>query len=798
MTFSKITLTLALVLSLSTIVNCGKKDDHFTDPASDATFFVDKGGITLFNTNVIVTRDAQQKPNQKDFKVQACIKDKALQSVVQELPFKVIADGNEIVKTTDVTGCIIWDEQIRYDALSNEAELLVVRKIQALKGHAGSISIELALNPWATEDGMKVTDLRYDGALRAKSTSDAVTYNMVQFQSSGGPQISAFSMEVNVGQVNAAIASNGRTSKKAPETRMRLDSIQMQFLGHDYSAYEMTPTLTLKVAHKYRIRISPLFIRENFNGKQIFETIASGQIKFHMAIFRDTIKPKDGVKYFLNEVLATSEFTGEMVDGFMVADVTLKFQDLAPLTGRTILLLGSSPVPGYINFRDGNYMSPVGPLVAASSISFIPSNWNAEVVHQNHLKYVGEATARSKVQTNFDFFKTRTGFVELPKVIDTIGAVRGVNQSANHQQEMITALQKDDHDLSQATKNAICAFLTQEKSKGLKLCDGKFVDEINFRQREIVEEITQTVPEREGITVNEDLAINMNYTLSNDDTKGKGQNARGGINAGLNGALTAGLNAGLDLDMLNTLKGGKLPGFKWLAWLSKVTGNIPPEVKPVDVQDPHGPVLPADPKPLDPKQGLGAKLGANISANLGGMAQYNNDLFTWTYTDTRKQTGSISTSVKFNATAEMKVFSFKGKFKKCWLANLSTPLKSQLEKRFGKEFSQLGMPKGVYTCLPQIVEGERKEMFVLVNSVTGIANSPLTDSLDSREAPLRMYFRGPMGYSVFKNLLMERKMELKFNKFPLDKLIGEVRSLKNEGDMYLNQEFPGVLNNVLE
>jgi hypothetical protein len=811
MTFSKITLSVVLVFVLATLVNCGKRDDHFTDPNTEATFFVDKGGITLFNTNVLVSRDAQQKPNQKDFKVQACMKDKAMQIVVQEQPFKVIAGENEMVKTTDVSGCIIWDEQIRYDALANEAELLVVRKIQAIRGHSGTISIELAINPWASEDGIKITDLRYDAALKTKSTSDAVTYSMVQFQADGNTMTPTFAMEVNSRRVAEAIASQ-RNKGAAPvvETRMRLDAINLQFLGHDYSAYEITSTLNLKVAHKYRIRISPQFIRENFNGKQIFETIASGNVKFHVAILKDTINPKAGVQYMLDEVLATGEFVGEMVDGVMVADVTLKFQDLAPLTGRTVMVLSSSSLPGYIQFRDGNYMSPVGPLVSATSISFIPTQWSAETIHQNHMAYVQKIENRSKSISNLDFFKRTTGFMEIPKSIETMAGPRAT-VSTNHYNELMLALDKttkqdtnetlgdDEKYISAATRYAICSYLTQEKARGLRVCTPKNMELINFRKREIVDEITNPVPQRNGITYNEDLTINMNYLMSQDNTLGSGQSVRAGINAGLTAGLAAGLNLGLDLDLVGKLSEGKLPGHNWLSFISKWMSNMRPG-DPVlsDPNDPNSPKIPGPPVPIQPKSGMGAKFGANLGANLGGMATYNNDLYTWTLLDAKRETGSISTSVKFTANAEMKEFLITGKFRKCWIMNLSTGFKEILEKQTGKLFEQLGLPRGLYACQSKVDQGQRREMYVLVNSITGIANSPLTDSLASSEAPLRLFFRGPIGYSVFKTLLTDKKMEVKFNKFPADKLIKDVQNLKNQGDMYLNQEFPGVLNPILK
>ncbi len=753
MTFSKHALTFALALALGTVVSCGKRDDHMrtSDPDSDATFYVDKDVKTW--GKVIVTRDVQQKPNQKDFKIQACLKDNALLAVIQFQEFKVFAGDNEITKTTDKFGCIIWDEQIRYDALASEAELLVVRKIQAVRGHAGTVELELAINPWSSEDAITVTDLRYDEALKTKTTPDAVTYSMTQFQSDESHSSPAFSMEVNKRRVAEAIASQkNKNAGAAPETRMRLDAIQMQFLGHDYSAYEITSTLNLKVAHKYRIRINPQFIRENFNGKQIFETIASGMVKFHVAVLRDTVNPKAGTSYQLADVLSTSEFVGEMVDGVMVADVTLKFQDLAPLTGRTILLMTASSLPGYIQFRDGSYISPVGPLVAASSISFVPSIWSAEVIHENNQKYIADMNNRIKSISNFEYFKKTAGFVEVEKAIHTNIGPRRV-PSIHHVDDMLAALEKDKKDLSMATQLALCAQLT----KGLsgRPCTPKALEMVNIRQREIVESITNPVPERVGITLNEDLTINMNYALANEQSKGSGKSFKAG--------WSAGLNAGLDFDILGFAT-GKIPVIgQFFNWILKMA-------------------------PIKPSLGF----------KIGGTASYNHDLYTWSLTDSKKETGSISTSVKFAANAEMKIFQFDGKYKKCWLSNLNSEFKEKLEKQYSKEFSKLGLPEGIYICSPKIYEGKRREMFVLINSTTGIANSPLTDTLASSEAPLRMYFRGPVGYSVFKHLLTERGMEVRFDKFPVNELVKEVRSLKNEGDMYLNQEFPGVLNPILE
>lgn len=799
MIFSRNLITAALVLSLASIVSCGKRDDHLTDPNSDATFIVDKD-VKIWG-KVVVTRDAQEKPNQKDFKIQACLKDKALLAVIQDQEFKVIAGDQEMVKRSDLFGCIIWDEQIKYDAFDMESELMVIRRIEAISGHSGGVNFELSINPWVTEETMTVTDLRTDSNLKTVMTPNAVSYGMTQFQSTDGKKtttLPSFAMVVDKQQLMNAATQSKRISPS--NTPMRLDAIQMNFLGHDYGAYEITPTLNLKVAHKYRIRINPLFGRSSISGKQFFEPINSGKVKFHLAILKDTVDQTGGTMYKLSDVLSSADFVGQMERGVMVADVTLKFQDLAALTGRTILVLSGSPVPGYIQFRDSNYISPVGPLVSVGSISFVPSNISAEVIHQNNLKYIKDASTKAKTISNFDFFKKTTGFTEVPRSIENFGAPRS-SVSTNHYDNLMKALAKSDEKISQATKSVICSYLTQQSARGPYYCDSKTMELINFRIRDIVEDITTPVPYSDDITFNEDLTINMNYLLSKEQVKGKAQAAKYGYNAGLTAGLVGSLNAGLDLDMAAALKEKKFFGFGFLSWLSKAIGNTKPgEPKKIDAfdSDPAASTVPGDPVPIPPKQSLGAKAGANLGATVGGVASYNNDLFMWNLSEQRRETGSISTSVKFTANAEMKVFKFKGKFRKCWLVNLSNAFKDEVEAKTRKPFSDAGLPKGLYACAPKAEEGERKEMFVLINTITGIANSPMTDALASKEAPLRMFFRGPIGYSVFKNLVVDRKMEVQFNKFPVNELIKDVQSLKNEGDMFLNQEFPGVLNPILE
>lgn len=781
MTYSK-NFHLIILAFVFVLISCGKKDDHLSNPDSTATFFVDKE-VKLAG-KVLVSRDAQQKPIQKDFKIVACMKDNAMLSPVQFVDFAVQAGDIEIQKTSDFLGCIIWDEQIKFNGLDNEDELLVVRKIKALNGHAGSVSVELSINPWSTEDTVTVADLRYDEALKAKARPNSVQYSLSTFQSAGCvdsnkgncEKAPSFAMAV----VKTLSALSDDSSDLPTKTKMRLDAIQWQFLGHDYSAYEITDTLNLKVAHLYRIRISPQFIRENFNGKQIFETISSGKVKFSIAILKDNIKPLESDNYKASDVLSTSEFIGEMIDGVMVADVTLKFQDLAPLTGRTYLLLSSSSLPGYIQFRDGNYISPVGPLGAATTISLVPSKWNAETLHKNNLAMISSQENKRKSMGNLEYFKTASGFISIPSslVISTRGGAQSVGQI------LLNGLESSkSQDIDYAAKSAICRYLVQDKNYGASLCDKDFIDLINFRKREIVESITNPVPTREGVTLSEDLNVNMNYLVQNEKNVGNGQAAKVGWNAGLNAGLTGALAAGLDLDVLD-LAGGRIPGFGILQWLSKFLGNN----KPID---PNNPGVPAG--FVDPKNSFGMKLGASLGGNIGGAMTYNNDLWTWSLANSKKETGSISTSVKFTVNAELKNFKFSGIFKKCWLINLSQIAKDRLAKIKGTNLDSLGLPKGLISCSPRSIKGERQEMYVLMNSVAGIVNSPLTDPLNSAEAPLRMFFRGPMGYSIFKNLVAESDVEIKFNKFPIEQVINDVKSLKNEGDIYLNQEFPGML-----
>lgn len=760
MIFSNYKKTLVLLSTVLVLASCGKKNDHLVDATNSATFYVDKGVALTGKTTL--ERDSQQKPNKKNFNIQACIKDNALLQAVQYLDFAVeVQEGVSITRRTDQFGCIIWNEQISYEALSNEAELLVERKITALNGHSGSVVLELSLNPWASEDGLTLTDLRYDSALRAKVTKGAVNYSMVQVQSDSGDKIDSIQMTVDKKKVADSVSLKNKSGDDN-NVRMRLDAIQIQFLGHDYSAYEMTSTLNLKIAHKYRIRISPQFIRENFNGKQIFETIVSGNIKFNLAILRDTINFKSTTNYNPSDVLTTAQFVGEMIDGVMVADVTLKFQDLAPLTGRTYLLLSSAPEPGYIQFKDGNYISPLGALPAASQAAFVPTNWSAEKIYNNQTVIVAKQKQNELAKTNFDYFKEKSKFIEIPTNQATAS---GQSYASRIKTTLLSNLQSGKKEVSVSDKSALCSLLVGAKIMNLNACYADPENFVNIRKREIVESVAAVAPARVGMTYNEDLNINMNFLNSNDQSTGDSTSKKYGYSA------NAGLSAGLDIDLLSLISNvvpvvgtiTKTIVEKLLEWVLGVKLNLP-----------------------------------KLSASVSGSASYSRDLYTWSLANSKKESGSISTTLKFAANAEMKMFSFQGTFRPCYLVSLTSSAKAKLEQINRVNFEKMGLPEGAYVCSDKILSGTRKEMYVLINSSTGIAGSPLTDSSDSSEAPLRMFFRGPTTYSIFKNLVQKENFEMQFNKFPAEQVIQSVKDMKMPGDIHLNQEFPGLLNPVIE
>lgn len=760
MIFSNYKKTLVLLNTVLVLASCGKKNDHLVDVTNSATFYVDKGVALTGKTTL--ERDSQQKPNKKNFNIQACIKDNALLQAVQYLDFAVeVQEGVSITRRTDQFGCIIWNEQISYDALSNEAELLVERKITALNGHSGSVVLELSMNPWASEDGLTLTDLRYDSALRSKVTKGAVNYSMVQVQSDSGDKIDSIQMIVDKKKVADSVSLKNKSGDDN-NVRMRLDAIQIQFLGHDYSAYEMTSTLNLKIAHKYRIRISPQFIRENFNGKQIFETIVSGNIKFNLAILRDTINFKNTTNYNPSDVLTTAQFVGEMIDGVMVADVTLKFQDLAPLTGRTYLLLSSAPEPGYIQFKDGNYISPLGALPAASQAAFVPTNWSAEKIYKNQTEVAIKQKQNELAKTNFDYFKEKSKFIEIPANQATAS---GQNYASRIKATLLSNLQSGKKEVSVSEKSALCSLLVGSKVMNLNACYADPENFVNIRKREIVESVSSVAPERVGMTYNEDLNINMNFSSSNDQSTGDSTSKKYGYSA------NAGLSAGLDIDLLSLVSNvvpvvgtiTKTIVEKLLEWVLGVKLNLP-----------------------------------KLSASVSGSASYSRDLYTWSLANSKKESGSISTTLKFAANAEMKMFSFQGTFRPCYLVSLTSAAKAKLEQINRASFEKMGLPEGAYVCSDKTLSGTRKEMYVLVNSSTGIAGSPLTDSSDSSEAPLRMFFRGPTTYSIFKNLVQKENFEMQFNKFPAEQVIQSIKDMKMPGDIHLNQEFPGLLNPVIE
>ncbi|MCO5141485.1 MAG: hypothetical protein M9962_00165 [Oligoflexia bacterium] len=100
-------------------------------------------------------------PNVRVVSLKACIRDAAAVEPVIGLEF-IIKDnnGNQIkAAPTGADGCLLWQEEIRFDRSKREQFIEITRIFQPQSFHQGSISIRLGINPWKKGEGVR--DLRF-------------------------------------------------------------------------------------------------------------------------------------------------------------------------------------------------------------------------------------------------------------------------------------------------------------------------------------------------------------------------------------------------------------------------------------------------------------------------------------------------------------------------------------------------------------------------------------------------------------------------------------------------------------
>lgn len=108
-----------------------------------ATFFIESSDGDVISE---VVHQSISFPKSKNFRFTTCVKDVAYSKPLTQYPFTIKELGKDI--KSDAKGCLVWNEDIEFNALATPHYLQIERTIQANGLHKGSRKMKLAINPW--------------------------------------------------------------------------------------------------------------------------------------------------------------------------------------------------------------------------------------------------------------------------------------------------------------------------------------------------------------------------------------------------------------------------------------------------------------------------------------------------------------------------------------------------------------------------------------------------------------------------------------------------------------------------
>lgn len=503
MTFSKkllspIFVTFVAILSAGCSTESTKKKDvGFNEPnrfPGEGNFRVDamtaKSTINAeYNDYAILTK--------KKFNFEACIKDPVYASVQAALPFAVVdGAGNEKLLYTDSRGCLNWSETHSFQYFADETYIKIKRRFESRNFYKGYAIAEVALNPWM-DGGASVLDLRYN-ELPANA-----------------PVVEMDGLSMNGQELGSAGVRN---------VKINLKSASFEFVGLDYDNYEITPSLGLKVAHKYMFRISPSVIRRTINRLVVPEVLNTGRMKALMVILREDSNP--ATQYTLKNVISSTEFEGDMLYGELVGTSSIKFNSVSELTSRTLALVTLIPKTNLHGFPKASFVGPLAPGILRG-LNLIPTDKSAEELFNQHVTSVKEQKNQSFRPV--DYLSKHGGFrpVDLNvKVYNTWGPDTNLKDELEQLLKAPSAMRSPNYF---KIARSLCQFVFPEPgSIGQRRCVLN-PGVIELKKLKFVDQLNSTRPVPVGITTIDSFRVNASMSVSGSVASSAGLSLKAGF-----------------------------------------------------------------------------------------------------------------------------------------------------------------------------------------------------------------------------------------------------------------------------
>ncbi len=278
-------LNLLLMGSLLGLIGCSAGLDESGDTQNSvSTFYASK--VSSATKSIQISENSEWSiPTVRKLTLKTCLKDMAYGKSIVAQNFEVV--GKEITESaiSDESGCIEWNDFVRYDYLAQEKEIQLTRRVKGLGDYTGQLNLTFKVNPWSGE----IIDTR-----------------------------SSISSEKFV----SALSIN------ASEKNLEISKVSIEFgpQKHNVNNAQVTANISFK----------PLLRRYSISGKPVLEAITSGNFDLALQIF-------EKINGEFSPMTSISEVNGTLVKDEFREDITFNF--LKPRTKGSSLLLSVQLIP---------------------------------------------------------------------------------------------------------------------------------------------------------------------------------------------------------------------------------------------------------------------------------------------------------------------------------------------------------------------------------------------------------------------------------------------------------------------
>jgi hypothetical protein len=297
MRFSKAAIGLAAAAVIAAAVGCAKRGRPGQLDGEGASFVALEVKADQVRHEAEPDSDLARRTTLIDFSV--CVQDVALLKPIIGQDFELRGGPEPLALRSDSQGCLRWRERFAYDPGESAFYARHERQLVGQAPQIGALTLVLAVNPWL------------DGA-------DAV----VDVIKHGFP-----------GSEGQAMVAGDSLS------RVTASSLSRQFLGHDFSRYAVSPDLSLTVAHRFRVQITPKVLAREASGG-----LKEAAIRGHYRLITVLAGGQEGDPVTADNVIAEDSCQAPLVAGMLTCDLTYAYPDLIRSLWRTRLFVELMPV----------------------------------------------------------------------------------------------------------------------------------------------------------------------------------------------------------------------------------------------------------------------------------------------------------------------------------------------------------------------------------------------------------------------------------------------------------------------